>query len=86
MRKEFLFNILMDYEIPFLTNKSKTIFILLDEKIIISSKEISEDIEYLFTKQNYKIIIKSNGKIESLLLSTILMIPEIYINFDIIEI
>lgn len=86
MKKEYLFNILMEYEIPFLTNKEKTFFILMDEKIVISSKELSKEIEEILVAKKYKIFLRVNGFIEPSVISLITMDSSIFLKYDEIEV
>lgn len=71
-KKEFLFNILMVSEIPFIRIGSSREFILLDHKIRISSFEANAMLKFKMMELKYQNFVFENGVIDSTFLAKIL--------------
>ena len=74
---EFLFNILMENKIAFLSNKEKNMFILLDYKLCVSTIEINDQLKTSLKNNKFDFYIFSDGKINGKWLSKMLQIASI---------
>lgn len=73
-KTEFLFNILMINEIPFIRIKDNKEFILLDQKVRIATKKANPIIAEQMFKLKYKDYIFKDGMVEPSFLANILEI------------
>lgn len=73
-KTEFLFNILMINEIPFIRIKDNKEFILLDQKVRIATKKANPIIAEQMFKLKYKDYIFKDGMVEPSFLADILKI------------
>lgn len=71
---EFLFNILMMNEIPFVRYKGKKEFILLDQKVRIATFNATPELKFRLDKLGYSDYIFKEGIIEPSFLSDLLNI------------
>lgn len=81
---EYLFNILIENKIGFFTNEAKTIFIIVDYKLCISSIKLEENIKYKLRKNNYSTLEYLYGIIKGEELSNLLNLDYIKVFNNII--
>lgn len=71
-KTEFLFNILMVSEIPFIRINGRTEFLLLDHRVRIATFCASDKLLFQMSKYKYKDLVYKNGKMTGKELANIL--------------